>query len=480
MFVLTASNGNSRLVERRDFQSGMKSVILVTVDSLRADHLSCYGYPIRTSPNIDRLAQSGVRFVNAFSNGGGTPEAFPSILYGTSPPMHWNEYGHTVGGGLPEFFKGLGYKTAAFHSNAYVSRYFGYNRFFDTFEDSLPDVLPLDRQNTFIPRVLGIIERRLLSKLPPHIPLPLSDSIGGDRLISALTQYHGKVNATEITSRAISWLHDVKGEYFLWVHYMDVHSPYLPPVQYFPLREDKGLTARKLISTYLKTMKGYESLTSDEVETLIALYDCCVRYVDSEIGRLVDFVKQIEGSGAVVFFTADHGEAFGEHGSFNHQDVHEEVLHVPLIITGTGVDSRTAYEPVSSQDIPDFARAAASQGPVKFKQVPKDMISVSLDPFRGTRSVSYQSEEWKYIRVEKSNEKGEFICTRDELYNIRSDRAETRNLVSEFPELGRECEAKILVAIGSAPGKSSGSEPRTMSAQDEELVRKRLERLGYS
>ncbi|MHA1833105.1 MAG: sulfatase-like hydrolase/transferase, partial [Candidatus Baldrarchaeia archaeon] len=115
------------------------SIILITIDSLRVDHLRCYGYHRNTSPNIDSLASKGALFLQAVSNGGGTPEAFPSILASTLPPVRAEEYAIILKerSTIAEILKERGYNTGAFHSNPYLSKFFHYDKGFDTFDDSM-------------------------------------------------------------------------------------------------------------------------------------------------------------------------------------------------------------------------------------------------------------------------------------------------------------------------------------------------------
>jgi len=98
------------------------NIILITIDSLRVDHLGCYGYPQNTSPGIDGLASKGALFLEAISNGGATAFAFPSILASARPPIQEAE-------------GKAGYQTAAFHSNPMLSRFYGYGKGFDVFDD---------------------------------------------------------------------------------------------------------------------------------------------------------------------------------------------------------------------------------------------------------------------------------------------------------------------------------------------------------
>ena len=113
------------------------NAILITIDCLRADNLGCYGYHRDTSPNINNLASKGALFTQVVSSGGGTPEAFPSILASLPPALHQDDWGLPQRSAtLAKTLKGSGYQTAAFHSNAYLSKFYGFHQGFDTFFDN--------------------------------------------------------------------------------------------------------------------------------------------------------------------------------------------------------------------------------------------------------------------------------------------------------------------------------------------------------
>ena len=117
---------------------GAPNIILITIDSLRYDHLGCYGYHRNTSPNIDALAARGVKFMQAISNGGNTAYAFPSILASALPPLGKTESkaGFKASATLSGLLRSDGYSTAAFHSNPLLSHFYGYGEGFDIFDDS--------------------------------------------------------------------------------------------------------------------------------------------------------------------------------------------------------------------------------------------------------------------------------------------------------------------------------------------------------
>jgi len=304
----------------------MQNLLLITVDSLRADHMSCYGYERETSPSLDALAASSHRFTSAFAHAHATRASFPSILTSTYPTM----YGgferlapeQTV---VAEPLQEAGFDTAGFHSNPFLSRGFGYERGFDTFYDSQS-------------------EPTLFSKLREWVKQNLdNDGVLFGLLSSAFNATERKagieigssyVKADDLTDRAVEWVDrpdaSTTGN-FLWVHYMDVHHPYVPPERYQRLFRSEPVADRRSIRLRRKMLQTPADVTDEELQTIVDLYDAEIRFVDDEVDRLLRHIAERWGETA-VFFTADHGEEFRDHGAFSHGTLHDEGIHVPLVV----------------------------------------------------------------------------------------------------------------------------------------------------
>src|SRR5712692_7602395 len=254
------------------------NVLLVTIDTLRADHLGCYGHGGAATPTIDALAARGVRFVTAIAHVPLTGPSHASILTGRTPLGH----GFRDNGGyvIPaeaktaaEDFRQAGYRTAAFVSGFPLDRRFGFDRGFDAYDDHLPK---------------GNDPRRT-----PYV----------ERLADATTD------------AALRWLGSpvpagAPASFFLWVHYYDPHAPYEPP-----------------------------AALADRFRA--APYDGEIAFVDAQLARLLRGLEE-KGALArtVVLVTADHGEALGEHGEDTHGlFVYDATLRVPWIMAGPGLPS---------------------------------------------------------------------------------------------------------------------------------------------
>ncbi len=272
------------------------SIVLIIIDTLRADHLSCYGYERNTSPVIDSLANSGILWEYASAQASWTLPATSSIWTGLTSRAHGARMDVSTGEVfgldpampvLPMILKGRGYRTAGFFNVYLLSADFGFHRGFDTFDC---------REN-------------------------------GDGM------------AAETVDDAISWLEEVKqdGPFFLAVHLFDVHDPYDPPEPFDRLFSPEGTLGE---TAWEVTPEGAVA-RPQQCDHLERLYDGEISWVDSELGRLLSELRNLGLSdNTLVVLTADHGEEFLEHGYFGHgRTLYQETVHVPLIMSGPGIDA---------------------------------------------------------------------------------------------------------------------------------------------
>lgn len=282
------------------------NVLLVSIDTLRADHLGCYGYSRDTSPNLDALAERGVVFENAFSTAPWTLPGHMSIFTSLYPSFHKLESTSRRLAPdvqtLTESIKALGHRTSAFVMTVLLARHWGFGRGFDFY-------------------------------------------------------YHhqGVVVAEKQTNTAIDWLdwhlfHQRREQrpdaFFLFVHYFDPHETYSPPEPFLSMYTggyDGTLAPEDQVT---KTFAERDFPTPQDYEYVIGLYDGEIRYTDQEVGRLLRRLDTLELlDDMIVIVTSDHGEEFKDHGSMGHQStVHREQLQVPLIIVGPGLPAGTRVD----------------------------------------------------------------------------------------------------------------------------------------
>ena len=276
---------------------GRPNILLISIDTLRADHLSCYGYRRATSPNIDSLANKGVLFENAFSLASWTLPGHMSIFTSLYPSFHKLEARRgslrldSEEQTLAEVLRDVGYRTASFVTHPYLAAKWGFDQGFDLY-----------------------------------------------------FRHEGIVRAATQTESAIGWLewrvfHERRGleppGFFLFVHYMDPHEDYNAP-QPFGSRYTGHYQGRLQPKDHFATIfKKTDFASQADYEYVLALYDGEISYVDHEIGRLLESFDDLGLlDSTVIVLTSDHGEEFKDHNSMGHKTtVYAEQLHVPLIIT---------------------------------------------------------------------------------------------------------------------------------------------------
>lgn len=299
------------------------NIVLITCDSLRYDRLSCNGYSRLTSPSIDRFSKQAHQFSHAFSNGPNTPHAFPAIFASRCSLMS-NRFGlFGVPKTLPEILKENGYQTYGFNAaNPYVSRYFRYDRGFDFFQDYLNfDVSP----ETSNGHNNAVTETSFIT-----IPgLDMEHYLVSEENVRAKAELENMINV-DIFHRLER---NQDRPFFLWVHYMDTHYPYLPQneaqdsLKMATIPREENLRINQAVRENIP-------LSTELLQKANRLYDAAVRQLDTKIGKLLEFLKLKNlYDESLIVFTADHGEEFMEHGDLQHKSkLYDELLHVPLLI----------------------------------------------------------------------------------------------------------------------------------------------------
>lgn len=316
--------------------SGDLNILLLLVDALRADHLGCYGYDRDTSPNLDELAEEGLFFENAYTQAPVTKASTASLVTSLYPSSHRVR---GITDALPEDtpvlmeeMRKLGYRTALLSANAFLSPLFGFDRGVDY---SFTGDLGLTRK-----AMMGGILRQLSQRLGPlgwlesavdrlDRGLPRSG-----RPLSPYEEHAGRLNAN-----LLSWI-DARPDapFFAYVHYMEPHMPLAAPAPYDTMFDGRPAAPRDL--DFPRAEPGVlpfaeaPALPEEELSRLVAQYDATIAYFDAELKKLLEALEE-RGllSNTLIVVTADHGEAFHEHGAWGHgNSVFEEAIRVPLIV----------------------------------------------------------------------------------------------------------------------------------------------------
>jgi arylsulfatase A-like enzyme len=337
-----------------------KSIVLVTVDCLRADHVGFMGYERPTTPFLDSLARDSFVIPTAIVAGAPTYYSLPAITASRFPLALGRD---VLGLGpdeptLASVLETAGYATVAFAAgNPYLSARFGYERGFHVFREYLEGRGIPSEQETPQPAVGTGWASRLNQKLQEVRPTmgslgavydalyfeycqrvtPVPDSLDALRRFPA---------ADVIVDDACSWLAGLSdAPFFLWLHLMDPHSPYCPTDAALALMGEEKLTpfrARYINSYWNRSDLGQQRFQRHRSEVVV-LYDAGIRWVDEQVRRLVEFLQRANRWNDCIFvLTADHGEEFLEHGGRYHppSKLMEELIHVPLLWRLPGIQKR--------------------------------------------------------------------------------------------------------------------------------------------
>ena len=399
-------------------------VILFVIDTLRADHLGCYGYGKETSPNIDRLADEGVLFENAYPSDVPTQPSFTSMFTG--------QRGIMTG--------------VVSHSRT------------ESLSESIPYLTEILAQNGVTTAAVSTLYmmRRWFARGFKYYMNP----------VAGIRRKLQQVDAEEINEMALPWIREHKNEdFFLFVHYWDPHGIYRPPEPYRRLfyqgdetdPENRSLDVLRtqpvwpFIKRHLDAMK--ENIT--DIEYVIAQYDGEIRYADDNLGELLNLLEDLGiYDETALIFTSDHGESLGEHHFyFDHCDVYEPTVHVPLIV-------RCPERLPEGKRVRDLVQSTLSVAPTVLDlfglEVPesmegKSLIEISEGKVDGYEEIYVNQGLWtakRAVRVGrwkliKTLDKSFWETPETELYDLEADPGEVRNLAEDEPEVVDKLELRM-------------------------------------
>ena len=421
-----------------------KGVVLISIDTLRRDHLSLYGYPRRTTPGLEGLAREAVVFEDAVSTSSWTLPAHASLLTSTFPPVHGassSKAGLSAEWpGLPRLLRDAGFFTQAMVTHVYLSKEYGFGEGFDR-----------------------------------HRYLP-------------------ETRAKEVTDQAVRFL-EARGDsdFFLFLHYYDPHWHYDPPAPYDRAFDPTYQGEATGIWWDFKEL-GADSIDPKDLHHIQALYDGEILYTDREVERLFQEMKRLGVfENALVVVTSDHGEEFLDHGQWEHQKtLYEEQLRIPLIIKFPNVlkgpngatGSRRVNGQVSLVDVaPTVLDALGVPSPLTFEG--RSLLAAA----RGGESA--EGEAWAEtehtidgsrkiaVRRGASGTKSIFTMKQSgleiELFDLGRDPREKKRLDAEGSRSALESRLAAYLAEADARRAGKTAPPVELNAEDLE----RLRSLGY-
>lgn len=438
------------------FTGRRPSIVLLLVDTLRADHLGVYGFPADTSPHIDRLAAESAVFTRTFSPAPWTKPAVASLFTSLYPETHGltNHEGRYWGGEgaegtlgvlpegaltLAEALRGEGYRTGAFHANPWMLEKYGFDQGFEVY--------------TYHPRTEGVL------------------------------------------AGARRWLATLSGDepFFLYVHVMDVHAPYSPvPAHYQALRRSAALgperplndRERGAIPSHLDGPPLLSEAERGQLKAWRAKYAATVRTMDERVGAFLDALRRagtLDRSFVVV--TADHGEELLEHGGWDHgSTLYSEQLHVPLVVRAPGGrgGGRRVEDLVSLVDLmPTMLAWAGGRPPAGRAQgrpipalVPDGadpaLESFSSSVFGGPGLHSVRTADHTFIL--------DVAHGRGQLFDRTSDPQERSDIAGRQPQAAARLRGHLLRHLAELAARSPL--PRQGAPVSPELL-ERLRSLGY-
>jgi arylsulfatase A-like enzyme len=418
------------------------NVILVSIDTLRPDHLGCYGYPKPTSPNIDRLARESVLFRTAIAHAPSTTPSHASIFTSLIPARHLalRAFGAAISPGavtMAEHLQRAGYRTVSYNGGGQVSAAYGFDRGFETYE-SRPGA-----------------------------------------------------SFREIVAEATRWLDAHEGErFFMFLHTYEVHAPYAPDARHLALfdadyaGELPSETSPRLL---IEINDGKRQVTPRDIEHIVATYDAEIRSMDEGMGGLVDRLRRGGlDRRTLLVFTSDHGEEFGEHGQIGKHShtLYDEVLRVPLVLRfpDRAHAGRSVREPVRGVDIMPTVLEVLGL------KAPNGLDGASVLDLLGTRQrapgpavaqIDLRSDPPpRAIRTERDKFIDPGAPGAQEYYDLAQDPGERRNLALDAERHARV--AALRRQIEDAWPTRSGSVRAITPARVNPDTERQLRALGYT
>jgi arylsulfatase A-like enzyme len=423
------------------------NVILISIDTLRADHLGVYGYAPPTSPNIDRMAAAGTVFRNFVASSSWTLPSHASMLTGLDPQRH-GAVQFLLFGPLPaeldmlaELLWDRGYETGGFVGGGYVGNYWNFGQGFDRYKENM-----------------------------------VSQWADSDTLQWSVDQ-------------AKTWMEERHGRpFFLFLHTYQVHMPYTPPPPFDTAfdPEYRGPNARGLTMTDLRTLQRTSDVDARFLRHMEALYDGEIRAMDATLGDLIEFLRTSGlARNTCVIFTSDHGEEFREHGGLFHRQakLYEELVHVPLIVwcparfaAGRSIDGLASHTDIAptileltGAPVPDGLDGRSLLAALEGKEQRGREVAIS----EVDGSIVQKTGTVKAIRTDRYKLVESSIDGSEKLFDLRADPDERRDLRSEEPAVARQVQALAGARDGKPPVAAA------QVATPDAGVRERLRALGY-
>lgn len=485
-----------------------QNIIFLVLDTVRADHLSSYGYRRETSPTLDSLADNGIQYMSAFSNSIWTPTSHATMFTGRLPSQT-GVYGgesklpesETT---LPEAVNRLGYNTFLASAGIFIRAENGYDRGVNVYHSG----------DDYRPRPTP----ELLLKLIRDRPIR-------KQFVADLTTTSAK-NTTLKIAALKEFISDTSTPFFAFLNTKAAHHPYCPPrpyhEEYVPEHQRTSYEILSFLYRKAGDPHGGDSIegvnedrindldtqypitanifepSENEMDVIQGWYDGAIRYIDDKISELIAHLKKEKVyENTTLIITSDHGELFGEHGLEKHYyRVYDQLLHVPLIIHPADGTESTIDNIVSLVDLyPTILELAGADNPgvdlewanslVPFAERPEHEYLVAETGHKSDRPItkhypefddseydkalhSVRTEEFKYITDRKGHE---------DLYKWRDDPGNFSEISDKYKEVCHELRSLVEERLEPLSGKQWADDPDAVTSNNH--LRQQLEDLGY-
>jgi arylsulfatase A-like enzyme len=462
------------------------NVMVVLIDTLRADHLGAYGYARPTSPNFDALAVESVLFDRTTAQAAWTKPSIASLMTGVFVHNHGVVSSSDALGTdhptLAEAMQQRGYRTVAFSANPWITPEFRFDRGFDDFESGRAMVAQL----TNLYKLLRRTDRALKAR-------GVATNFSGWVFWGTSANLSNSERDQMLTDSAVEWI-GAQGQdpFFLYVHLIGPHDPYDPPAEYVRRFREPNWDGRPgprvpppRVQTIFDTAAPLEG---PEYDALVAQYDAAIAYADAQLGRLIESLRR---SGALdktlVVVTADHGEEFYEHHNWRHgNQLYNEVVHVPLAFRLPGRLPTERREDLSMLvDIFPTIVNLVDGTPVAKGLDGRALFAGADDGTRAAFAEHWSFEGGTYVsrmvrrgglKLQETSDEARGQ-ERSELYNLANDASEQRNLLenpSAVSENGVGELQSLLARFGDKVSVASA-----VSVEVDQSTKERLHVLGY-
>lgn len=463
-----AASGSLGAVSRTLAASERRNVVLIVVDSLRADHLRCYGADGMRTPNIDELARGGLRFTSVFPEAMPTVPARRSILSGRRayPFRGWRPWDGMAGrpGWQPirpeaetlvSVLRRAGWWTSYVTDNPFL----GYTRSFEPFRRSPHRFVRVDGQRG-ARRPRGLVPRdAALRRLPPG---PLRN----DRRIASIQQYlanngRGRVEVEQCASRVFRAAGQLlpaakrQKRFLMVVDSFDPHEPWTPPRRYLDMYGDPDYRGYEIADVGYTHASNY--LSDREISRLRVTYKASVTLADRWLGHFLDRLWDLGlDDSTAILLVSDHGVFLGEHDWTGKGPnlLHPELIHVPMLLRepgGAGAGRRSGWFASTHDVAPTLAALAGIRRPATFEGADlTPLLSGGLPAEDRPYAVGGYGNN-SYVRDRRWGYMTQNDWRREKLFDLAADPGERRNVAAERPKVVREMRRRIRKAAGGKP-----------------------------